>query len=235
MKQTEKILLLEKESAMSTQEKKNKALFIIIPVAITVAILATMGVMFYIVLERIDNTKTEIIEKEEGLFAEEEVHVSTTLRSGIEELGQLVTASYWYEHAEYYENSKKINDFTIPFTTSSFILECTGSVKAGVDFSKVKVTEDGDTVTIILPTAEIISNDIDSDSFVVKDEKNSVFNKISVEDTTDTFKRIEEDELAKALEHGILDEAGENAIKAIKSFAKSIIPGNEYKIVVEFE
>ena len=70
---------------------------------------------------------------------------------------------------------------------------------------------------------------------MVKDEKNSVFNKISVEDTTETFKRIEEDELAKALERGILDEARVNAEKAIKSFVKSLIPGNEYKIVVEFE
>ncbi|MBO4881889.1 MAG: DUF4230 domain-containing protein [Lachnospiraceae bacterium] len=220
---------------MSTHENKSKALFIIIPIAVTLALLAAMGVMFAILLNRIDNTSTTIVEKEEGLITEEEVRVSTTIRSGIEELGQLITASYWYEHAEYYEDSKKIKDFTIPFTTSSFILECTGSVKAGVDFSKVKVEETEDTITIILPEPEVLSNDIDADSFEVRDEKNSVFNKISVEDTTDTFKRIEEDELAKALDRGILKEARENAEKAIKSFAKNLISGKEYKITVKFE
>jgi hypothetical protein len=147
----------------------------------------------------------------------------------------LITASYWYNHAEYFEYSNKIKDFTIPFTTSSFILECTGEVTAGVDFSKVKVQETEDTITIILPAAEVFSNDIDADSFEIKDEKNSVFNKISVEDTTETFKRIEEDELAKALERGILKEAEQNAEKAIKSFAKNLISGKDYKIIVEFE
>ena len=220
---------------MSTQEKKTKILFIIIPIAVTLSLIAAMGVMFGVLLTRIENTSTVIVEKEEKIITEKEVRVSTTIRSGIEELGQLITASYWYKHAEYFEDSKKIKDFTIPFTTSSFILECTGEVTAGVDFSKVKVQETEDTITIILPAAEVFSNDIDADSFEIKDEKNSVFNKISVEDTTETFKRIEEDELAKALERGILKEAQQNAEKAIKSFAKSLITGKDYKIIVEFE
>ena len=220
---------------MSTQEKKTKILFIIIPIAVTLSLIAAMGVMFGVLLNRIENTSTVIVEKEEKIITEKEVRVSTTIRSGIEELGQLITASYWYKHAEYFEDSKKIKDFTIPFTTSSFILECTGEVTAGVDFSKVKVQETEDTITIILPAAEVFSNDIDADSFEIKDEKNSVFNKISVEDTTETFKRIEEDELAKALERGILKEAQQNAEKAIKSFAKSLITGKDYKIIVEFE
>ncbi len=220
---------------MSTQEKKTKILFIIIPIAVTLSLIAAMGVMFGVLLNRIENTSTVIVEKEEKIITEKEVRVSTTIRSGIEELGRLITASYWYKHAEYFEDSKKIKDFTIPFTTSSFILECTGEVTAGVDFSKVKVQETEDTITIILPAAEVFSNDIDADSFEIKDEKNSVFNKISVEDTTETFKRIEEDELAKALERGILKEAEQNAEKAIKSFAKNLISGKDYKIVVEFE
>ena len=124
---------------MSTQEKKTKILFIIIPIAVTLSLIAAMGVMFGVLLNRIENTSTVIVEKEEKIITEKEVRVSTTIRSGIEELGQLITASYWYKHAEYFEDSKKIKDFTIPFTTSSFILECTGEVTAGVDFSKVKV------------------------------------------------------------------------------------------------
>lgn len=212
-------------------KKNNKALIIVIVAATLCAVL--FCVLFTIIYRKINPVTETVTIEQVGPIEDREVRTSKTIKSGIEELGTLVTASYWYQHAEYFEDSKTIKDFKIPFTTSSFILECSGCITAGVNFENAEVDIEEGVVTIRLPKAEIFSNDIDADSFEVRDEKNSIFNKISVEDTTETFKRIEDDELKKALNRGILDEADANAIKTIKSFVSNLLADEDYEIKVE--
>ncbi|MBR1861646.1 MAG: DUF4230 domain-containing protein [Lachnospiraceae bacterium] len=222
---------------MDSEKREKKswiAVVIVVCVLVTVLFCAGFAILFSI----FGPAKTEVITVEkEGIITEEKINTSETLRSGITAMGQLVTASYWYEHAEYYEDSKKIKDFTIPFTTSSFVLQCSGKISAGIDFSKadVDVFDDNKMIVITMPSPEVFSNDIDSESFEVCAEKNSVFNKIEVGDTTETVARIEKDELQKALDKGLLEEAKENASKTVKSFVYSVMTGKDYEVLTEFK
>lgn len=141
----------------------------------------------------------------------------------MEDIGKLCTAEYSYTHVEHVDDSKKIKGFKIPFTTSTFTYSYDGSIKAGIDFTKIQVDKD-DTekrITVTLPEVEIISSEVDQNSFQLYDEKNSIFNPIAVTDVTDSFTALKESEEKKAIEKGLFEQAKENAVAVVKNFMRS--------------
>ncbi len=179
-----------------------------------------------------------ISSKESGstIITEEKKITSITISSGIEDMGRLITAEYYYTHMEYYEESKKAWGFTIPFSTKSFILKCTGVVNAGVDFTEVRVDVDDvlKTITVYLPNAEVYDNYVDTDSVELCDVDEALFNKIEASDATDLLDEINDAELLAALDKGVLETAEKNAEDIVESFVRSLIDDDEYGIIVSF-
>lgn len=186
------------------------------------------------------NVKTVEVIKEVPVekIVETEVQISgETIRANIANIGKLCTAEYNYTHVEQYDSSKKVKGYEIPFTSSSFIYSYDGVITAGIDFSKIQVKKD-DTqkvITITLPDVEIISSDVDQDSFQLYDEKNNIFNPIHVTDVTDSFAALKNSEEAKARDDGLLDKAKENAKTIIENFMYSSYDIEGYKINILFD
>ncbi len=185
--------------------------------------------------------KTEVVEPEEpGImdeFVEEEVALSgQTIAEGIKTMGKLSTAEYYYTHVENHDSSLQFEgtNINIPFTKNKFVYSYDGSVTAGIDFTKIEVNVDDakKTVNIKLPEVEIISSEIDEDSFKLYDEKNSAFNKISVTDVANSFADMKKDEEAKAKERGLFDNAEKNAKIMLESFVRSTYGAEGYRIEV---
>lgn len=169
---------------------------------------------------------------------EKDIEISgETIRSSMANIGKLCTAEYSYTHVEHVDSSREIKGFKIPFTTSRFIYSYDGTVMAGIDFTKIQIDKDDmeKTITVTLPDVEVISSDVDQDSFQLYDEKNNIFNPISVTDVADSFTDLKNSEEKKAIEKGLFDRARANAILLVENFMHGSYDVEDYEIEVLFE
>lgn len=182
-------------------------------------------------------TKDTVNKLEEILDIKEEVVVTgEMIRESLSDIGELATEEYSFTQVETYDSQKERKGIKIPFTKTSFVYSYDGTIKAGIDFGKVQVTKDGveKLVVITLPKAEILSTEIDYDSFQVYDEKTSIFNPVSVTDVNDSNADLVDRAVEKALDKGVLKKAEDNAKTVVKEFVEKVgnLDGYDVKVVV---
>lgn len=150
---------------------------------------------------------------------EEETKISSEIvESALKEAKELTTLKYHYKNIASFENSQQFQGMTIPFTKKSFLYTYEGEIHAGVDLeqAKVNINEEAKTINVTLPETKILSHDIDENSVMVYDEKNSIFNPLEMKDYSN-FRKEEEAKVEKeAIDKGLLDEAKEQTLKAVK-------------------
>jgi len=159
-----------------------------------------------------------------------------TIQSGLREIGKLCTAEYDFTHVETFESQKDLFGLKIPGTKASYVYSYDGTIMAGVDFTRISVEKDDARmrITIHFPKVEIISSEIDMDSFTLYGEKKSIFNPFEVEDFALTQSDMIRMELEKAVEDGILDRAAENAEQILINFLTGTFDLDRYEIRVTF-
>ena len=137
----------------------------------------------------------------------------------LQNIGELATVEYLYTGAGKFEDPAEVFGKVIPFsfTTKSFIAKWDGSIKAGIDISKVtaRVNKDAKVIIVYIPKAEILSHEIKDESIETLDEKNGLFNRIKVEDIRNFDMISKETMEQRAIENGILDMAYHNAKEII--------------------
>ncbi len=137
------------------------------------------------------------------------------INAQIQDIGELATVEYLYTDAGKFEDAAEMFGREIPFsfTTKSFIVKWDGSIKAGVDISKVRAEMNEETKEIIvyMPEAEILSHEIKEGSVETLDEKNGWFNRIRMEDIKEFGVVSKEAMEGRAVENGLLDKAFESA------------------------
>ena len=169
--------------------------------------------------------------------AAQEIDIAV-INAEIRDIGELATIEYLYTDAGKFEDPAELFGKEIPFsfTTKSFIAKWDGSIKAGVDISKVtaEVNESEKEIVVHIPKAEILSHEVDDESIETLDEKDGLFNKLKIDDIR-AFDANSKDAMEKrAIENGLLDKALENA-KAIirKLIDNDIVKELEYDITFE--
>lgn len=133
--------------------------------------------------------------------------------SEIQNIGELASVEYMFTDAARYSDSKQIKEWNIPFTEKSFILKWDGSIKAGIklDGVVIDVDEDEGKLLVHVPKAEILSYEVDDESVEILDEKNNIFNKLSVDDKIEFDAKTKEAMIERAIENGLLEKAQANA------------------------
>ena len=125
---------------------------------------------------------------------------------------ELVTAKYRYSDII---TLKKAAGWAKSYS----IIKYTGVVRAGIaDITDVSysISLDGKTITLEVPLAEVLGNEIVSQS--VFDEKQSIFVPISTQDIFDEIERAKAEALEDMIAEGVLEEAREYAVRIIKQF-----------------
>ena len=125
---------------------------------------------------------------------------------------ELVTAKYRYSDIITLKKSSG-------FAKSYSIIKYTGLIRAGVaDITDVSysVSLDGKTITLTLPPAEILGNEIVSQG--VFDEKQSIWVPISTQEVFDEIDKAKAQALEDMLAEGLLDEAREYAVRVVTQF-----------------
>lgn len=213
-----------------------------IALTLLVIILACCAVFFgtkYYYSRQVKTVIREIpVEKVVEKVVERQVEISgETIQASMTNIGKLCTAEYSYTHVERADSSRSIKGFKIPFTTSTFIYSYDGTVMAGIDFTRIQIDKDdaAKKITVTLPEAEIISSDVDQNSFELYDEKNNIFNPISVTDVADSFAELKNSEEQAAIDRGLLDKAKANAITLVENFMLGSYDVRDYDIEVLFD
>lgn len=154
----------------------------------------------------------------------------------IQNISELATVEYLFTDAARFTDSVQLGNWDIPFTEKSFTMKWDGVIKAGIQVDQIVIDVDKDdlTITVALPAAQILSYEVDSESVEVLDEKNNIFNKISIEDKVQLDASTEEEMKRRAIDNGLLDKAQENAKNIISQLliANAAI-GDTYTIVFE--
>lgn len=205
-----------------------------------VVVLLCCGVFFGTKFYYSKQVKTVEVVKEVPVetIIEKDIQISgETIRDSMANIGKLCTAEYSFTHVEHVDSSREIKGFKVPFTTSSFIYSYDGIVMAGIDFTKIQINKNDieKIITVTLPDVEIISSDVDQNSFQLYDEKNNIFNPISVTDVADSFTDLKNSEEKKAIEKGLFDRARASAILLVENFMHGSYDVEDYEIEVLFE
>ena len=202
-------------------------------IAIIVVLIAGVGISAFLLGRK--RTENETVEVEENLLTETETVISgEVIKEGLADIGELATEEYYFTEVESYDSNKSFMDFKLPFTTSKFVYSYDGLIKAGIDFTAVEVEKDDllKTITVKLPKAKILSSEIDESSFQVYDEKQSIFNKVSISNFNDTNADLKNRAEERAIKKGLLDKADANATMLIKNFLLSTYSVSDYAIKV---
>lgn len=169
-------------------------------------------------------------------FATRTAPVTKTLdiQGRIQDIGELATAEYAFTITQTAATpTKTLIGLPIPFTSSTVLYSYEGIIKAGIQFSAVDITQNTSQkkVYVRMPKAEILSTELDNDSFLVYDEHYSVFNMFKFADFNISVENAKDSAKAAATENGLLDRASENAELIIKSTIGAFVNLDEYEVV----
>lgn len=157
----------------------------------------------------------------------------SVIETEIRSIGELATVEYLFTDAAKFSDSKQIKDWNIPFTEKSFIMKWNGVIKAGIDVENIDVRIDTDAMKIYisLPEAEILSYEIDDSTVEVLDEKDNVFNSITVDDKVNFDSSTKEAMIERAIESGLLEKAQKQA----ESVITNLLSAFTENYIIEFE
>lgn len=156
--------------------------------------------------------------------------IGKSTKLGFEDIGELVTQAAYCTQVQTTGGNRKLFGMDIPFTESKCIFSYDVILKAGVDFSEVKWKVKGSTIEVTVPPAKVLSAEIDLDSFQIYHEAESIFRKITMEDTNEALTNLEAEATQTATANGLLDLAQKNAENILTSFFSQAYDTSEYKL-----
>jgi hypothetical protein len=156
------------------------------------------------------------------------------IEAKINEIGELASAEFVYTITQSADKeSFEVFNIKIPFTSSRVIYSYSGTIKAGIDFGKIRARTEGETIHIRLPESTILSNELDNDSLTVYDEKNSIFNSFSFSDMNASQADLKKTAEETAIERGLLETADANARQLIEKTVGSMYGSGNYTVVFD--
>lgn len=155
------------------------------------------------------------------------------LESEILSIGELATTEYLFTNAARFSDAKGESGLAIWVTEKAFVVRWDGAVKAGINLELVdiKVNEEDKRIAVFVPQAEVLSYEVFTDTVEVLDEKNNLFNPISIEDKTKFDAATEQEMIQRAIDNCLLEKAQENAERILRELLlTNEAIGNAYEI-----
>lgn len=186
----------------------------------TILILALILAIILSVSQIIDNEKTE---EPVGIVENQTIEDSTVILERVERLWELSSNKYFYSNVVAFKDNMKIKDFQLPFTEKSFLIKYDGYLKAGINAQDIQIlSNEGKAIEVKLKNSKILDHVIDEKSIYVYDEKNSVFNNLSINDIFNQLSS-EKDKIETQLEEkGFLKDTDNNIKYFLEEFLKNL-------------
>ena len=161
-------------------------------------------------------------------------YVTTVTRFELKDIGKLVTQEGDYTSVQEFGGSRVVMGVNVPFTEKKYIYSYDGKVTAGIDFEKIdqQIDEENQTVTVILPEAEIFDVVPDRSTFTILYEGDNAFNSLDLEEVYNSEVDMENELREKAMKYDILGRATENAKVLIRAFLNQSYDSKTWKIII---
>ncbi len=137
---------------------------------------------------------------------------SSTVMSRVSYLQELALVQHNYTGVISYKDYRKFLNLNVPLTDKYFLLKYNGYVKAGVDFSRIKVNVLNATdVHVSIPKPKILDTVVDENSIEVFNESENAFNPIKIADYNEALSREKNVMIRGAIQQGIYEQATKQA------------------------
>ena len=158
---------------------------------------------------------------------------SRITKLGFEDMGELATQAAYCTMVEDTEAARDLFGVEIPFTQSRLIYSYDVIVRAGLDFEQIEwsVDEPNKVIEVKLPEIRVLNSELDTESFKLYLEDESIFRRISMEENNDSMIEMEENARRQAVGNGLLDEARANAEAILRSFFAGVYDLEKYDII----
>ncbi len=154
------------------------------------------------------------------------------LQRQMAEISELATVSYNYTELTKHQKSQTLWNIKLPFSTSTYLIQHSGTIKAGVDLSKARITVRDTTIFIYIPKAKILSHDIDPNSLKIISKDESIFTTISIEDFN-KFNIANRDSMEReAVRSGLLGAAHNRVAESLSLLTAPLI-ANGYCVIYQ--
>lgn len=156
------------------------------------------------------------IKKETSVF-------SDTIEEQVSKVLELSTVKYNYTNVVAYKDNKNIKGMNLPFTNKGFLIKYSGYIKAGIDMNNAEINvQDPKFIEIKLDKPKVFDNVINEEDLYIYDERESVFNKLSLQDLYDVLVDEKKKMEKEVIEKGLLKEAEKNAKEMLKSLLENM-------------
>lgn len=157
-------------------------------------------------------------DKEEEKMISNETKVLDTITQMLE----LNTIKYHYSNIIDIEKDKRINNIKLPFTEKSFMIRYEGIINGGVDMNDVSIEiKNNKEMNININNVKIIDHYIKDDSMYVYDAKESIFNKIEIQEVLDDISKYKSEYEEKLISEGFLEEVKESVGNELEVLGKN--------------
>lgn len=158
---------------------------------------------------------------------------NTKVMNTLSQVLNLSTVKYNYSNVITVKKDKSINDIKIPFTEKSFIIKYNGIINAGVKPEDIDIVKNtGEEIFIEIEECEILDHYVDGENIYVYDVKNSIFNKLEIQEVLEDINKYKNEYEEKALQEGLMNEIIESTKTSIENMLKNV----GYKeVVVNFK
>ncbi len=137
---------------------------------------------------------------------------SSTVMSRVSYLQELALVQHNYTGVISYKDYRKFLNLNVPLTDKYFLLKYNGYVKAGVNFSRIKVNVLNATdVHVSIPKPKILDTVVDENSIEVFNESENAFNPIKIADYNEALSREKNVMIRGAIQQGIYEQATKQA------------------------
>lgn len=137
---------------------------------------------------------------------------SSSVMNRVTYLQELALVQHNYTGVISYKDYRKFLNLNVPLTDKYFLLKYNGYIKAGVDFSKIKVNVISPTdVHVSIPKPKILDTVVDENSIEVFNESENAFNPIKIADYNEALSREKNVMIRDAIHQGIYKQATEQA------------------------
>lgn len=158
------------------------------------------------------------------------------------DIAELATEEYVFsEVGKFDDEGLRVLDVEVPFTGKNFLVSYDGRVTAGIkDGSQIDAEFDdmSKKLVVSLPNVEVLTSHVDSQSAEVWDQSMNPLNQVKVSDVTEFIASRESLAKDKAIEHGLLDRAREQAERLVRAQAEALLAGTSkesYEIEVRWK
>lgn len=164
-----------------------------------------------------DQTMNEVKTETTGtVFQTEKKLTEKTVKEATNKAEKMVTQEVTYEKVGHYSKSKKVFGKIIPLTKDDILFTFEATIYVGVNLENAEYSVDNENkvITVTLPKAEIISHEINEDSFAYHTVKDSIFTSSGMDEYVDEITELKTLKEKEVDEDGKVYEAAEEQAKS---------------------